>query len=416
MKLTDSLAAPVFDRLKAGFKVRLDELDGQLTRERDKARGEAAKAAEALRSVETELARRLTAERARIAAEEADRAKETVASELAQRERELQDLRDHVRKSDARLAEAHRSQAETLRKERELDAARAELELTVEEKVRASLDAIRFDARRDAEETARLRIAERDGAIATMKRTIEELKQQAEQGSQRRQGQALEIELERDLKARFPADIVEPICNGQPGADIVQQVNGAVGEAVGRVVWELKRTKTWNAAWLGKLRDDQRRCGADAAVIVSQALPDRIEHFDQIDGIWVVSPRCAIPVGVALRQALVEVNRARVVRAGEATKAEQLYRHLTGAAFRRTVEALVEAFDDMRADLDRERKFMTRQFAKRETQIAACIELTVGMVGDLEAIAGTSVAPLLLDGEDPVAPLLDAAEDRAPRK
>ncbi|WP_271606322.1 DUF2130 domain-containing protein [Bradyrhizobium sp. CCBAU 11434] len=277
--------------------------------------------------------------------------------------------------------------------------------------MRTSLDAIRAHARRDAEEAARLLIVERDGTIASMRRTIDELRRQAEQGSQRRQGQALEIELEQELKAKFPADIVEPIHNGQPGADIVQQVNGAVGEAAGRVVWELKRTKAWNAAWLGKLRDDQRRCGADVAVIVSQALPERIEHFDQIDGVWVVSPRCAIPVGIALRHGLLEVNRARSVRAGEASKAEQLYRHLTSPAFRRTVEALVEKFDDMRADLERERKFLLRQFAKRETLIGTCVELTVGMVGDLQAIAGAGLAPLLLEAEDEAVRPTDSESD-----
>jgi hypothetical protein len=52
------------------------------------------------------------------------------------------------------------------------------------------------------------------------------------------------------------------------------------------------------------------------------------------------------------------------------------------------VEAVVEKFNDMRNDLDKERKFMGRQWAKRETQILAVLESTVGMVGELQAIAG----------------------------
>ena len=42
----------------------------------------------------------------------------------------------------------------------------------------------------------------------------------------------------------------------------------------------------------------------------------------------------------------------------------------------------------MRDDLDKERKFMGRQWAKREIQILAVLESTVGMVGELQAIAG----------------------------
>jgi hypothetical protein len=42
----------------------------------------------------------------------------------------------------------------------------------------------------------------------------------------------------------------------------------------------------------------------------------------------------------------------------------------------------------MHADLDRERKAMTRLWAKREAQIHGVIESTVGMYGDLQGIAG----------------------------
>jgi hypothetical protein len=39
---------------------------------------------------------------------------------------------------------------------------------------------------------------------------------------------------------------------------------------------------------------------------------------------------------------------------------------------------VVEKFNDMREDLDKERKFMGRQWAKRETQILAVVDSTVG--------------------------------------
>jgi hypothetical protein len=45
----------------------------------------------------------------------------------------------------------------------------------------------------------------------------------------------------------------------------------------------------------------------------------------------------------------------------------------------------------MREDLDKERKFMGRQWSKREMQITAMIESTCGMVGDLQAIAGRAM-------------------------
>ena len=86
---------------------------------------------------------------------------------------------------------------------------------------------------------------------------------------------------------------------------------------------------------------------------------------------------------------------------------EQVYRYLTGNKFRQRVDAVVEKFNDMREDLDKERKFMGRQWAKRETQILSVLDSTVGMVGDLQAIAGKGMpeipsldTPLLEDTTD----------------
>ena len=64
---------------------------------------------------------------------------------------------------------------------------------------------------------------------------------------------------------------------------------------------------------------------------------------------------------------------------------------MTGTKFRQRVEAVIEKFNDMSDDLDKERKFMARQWAKRETQILAVVESTVGMVGKLQAIAGKAM-------------------------
>ena len=207
---------------------------------------------------------------------------------------------------------------------------------------------------------------------------------------------------------RSPTDLIEPIGKGEVGADVMQQVKGSIGQPAGIILWESKRTKAWSDGWLAKLRDDQRRCGADVALIISQALPKHIEHFDLVDGVWVAHPRCALPVAVALRQGLIDVSSSRLVQQGQQTKMEQVYHYLTGTKFRQRVEAVVEKFNDMREDLDKERKFMGRQWAKRETQILAVIDSTVGMVGDLQAIAGKAMpeissldTPLLENAVEP---------------
>jgi len=224
-----------------------------------------------------------------------------------------------------------------------------------------------------------------------MQRQIEQLKRRAEQGSQQLQGEILELELESLLRAKFPRDTIEPVAKGKFGGDVLQSVIGPLGQHCGSILWESKRTKHWSDGWLPKLRNDQRAAKADIALIVSDALPKGIETFDLIEGVWVTATRSAIPIAVALRQSLIELSTAREANEGQQTKMEMVYQYLTGPRFRHRIEAIVEKFSDMQADLDKERKTMMRSWAKREAQIRGVIESTVGMYGDLQGIAGRAL-------------------------
>ncbi|WP_283807950.1 DUF2130 domain-containing protein [Bradyrhizobium macuxiense] len=104
--------------------------------------------------------------------------------------------------------------------------------------MQASISEIQIKARQEADETARLRVAEKDQTIESMSRTIQKLKRKAEHGSQQSQGEVLE--LEELLCGRFPADSIEPVGKGELGADVIQQVNGAIGQSAGIILWETK--------------------------------------------------------------------------------------------------------------------------------------------------------------------------------
>jgi hypothetical protein len=90
---------------------------------------------------------------------------------------------------DEKLAAAQKAQADLTRKQRELDDARRELELTVEQRVQHGLNDARVLAKQEAEENLKLKVMEKDQTIAAMQQKIEELKKRAEQGSQQLQGE-----------------------------------------------------------------------------------------------------------------------------------------------------------------------------------------------------------------------------------
>jgi len=200
-----------------------------------------------------------------------------------------------------------------------------------------------------------------------------------------------ELELEAMLRAKFPFDSIEPVAKGEFGGDALQRVVGPNGLACGSILWESKRTKNWSDGWLAKLREDQRNAKAEVAVIVSHALPKGIDSFDNVDGIWIASPRAALPVAAILRHGLLEIGLARSAAEGQHGKTELVYQYLTGPRFKQRVEAIVEAFSTMQKDLDNERKAILKQWAKREAQIERVMNATVGMYGDLQGIAGKSL-------------------------
>ena len=238
---------------------------------------------------------------------------------------------------------------------------------------------------------ATLKVMEKEHTISSMQKQIEELKRRAEQGSQQLQGEVPELQLEALLSSKFPHDSIRPVPKGEHGGDVLQCVASPFGQACGTIIWESKQTKNWSDGWLAKLREDQRTAKAEIAVIVSQSLPKEVEAFEFIEGVWVTHPRAAFPVAMILRQSLIEIALARQTSAGQQTKTEMVYQYLTGPRFRQRVQAIVEAFSSMQEDLDKEKKVITKQWAKREEQISRVMQSTVGMYGDLQGIAGKTL-------------------------
>lgn len=391
IKLTESLAAPLIEATRHQYESRLAEKDSEVARREASVKEQLAAIAKAKESVDEEVAKKLMEGRATIAAEEAKRARQLLATDIEAKSKELADLHEVLKQRDDKLAEAQKAQAELIRKQRELDDAKRELELTVEKRVEESLVAVRDKAKLEAEEGLKLKVAEKEQTIVSMQRQIEELKRRAEQGSQQLQGEVQELELEGMLRLKFPRDLIEPVPKGEHGGDALHRVCGPTQQVCGTILWESKRTKNWSDGWLSKLREDQRSAKAELSVIVSHALPKDVETFDFVEGVWVTSPRNVIPVAIALRHTLIELSMARQAGEGQQTKMELVYQYLTGPRFRHRVQAIVERFSDMMEDLEKERKTMTRLWAKREEQLRCAIESTAGMYGDLQGIAGKTL-------------------------
>jgi hypothetical protein len=395
IRLTESLAAPLIAATRQEYEQQLLHKDEEVAKREQSIREKEKQVLEAKRTLDEQVADQvavqLKTERARVMAEEAKKAKLASAAELDAKARELVELQEVLKERDGKLAEAQKAQADLIKKQRELDDAKRELELTVEKRVQDGLSEVRAAAKREAEDGLKLKVMEKDQTILSMQQKIEELKQKAEQGSQQLQGEVQEMDIENLLRVKFPFDSIEPVAKGEFGGDVLQRVISQTGQQSGAILWESKRTKNWSDGWLTKLRDDQRTAKAEISILVSQVLPKGVETFDVIDGVWVTSPRAALAVATVLRHSLLQVSMARQVSEGQQTKTEMVYEYLTGPRFRHRVEAIVEAFSSMKEDLDKEKKVIMRQWAKRDEQIERVMGATVGMYGDLQGIAGKTL-------------------------
>ena len=395
IRLTESLAAPLIETTRKQFQQQLAQKDDEIAKREqgilEKERQLTISKNKLDEQVASQVEDQLKIDRARITAEESRKSKQAFANDLEQRSREVAELQAILKSQEAKLTEAQKTQADLLRKQRELDDAKRELDLTIEKRVQEGLSVTRQQARKEAEDEQRLKVLEREQTIAAMQKQIEDLKRRSEQGSQQLQGEVQELELENLLRNKFPFDAIEPVPKGEFGGDVLHRVVGLNGQPSGTILWEFKRTKNWSDSWLVKLRDDQRAAKAEIAVIVSQVLPKGVETFDLVEGIWVTHPRAALPVAMILRQSLLELALARQANQGQQTKTDMVYQYLTGPRFRLRVEAIVEAFSTMQEELDREKRVIMKQWAKRGEQIERVMGATVGMYGDLQGIAGKSL-------------------------
>ena len=322
-------------------------------------------------------------------------------------ENQLRILKESAREKDEKLKTAQQRELDFLRRQKELETRENELELILQKKLLEEKKLLLDQVRKEEEqrlslkdEEHKFRVKDLEMQLEEQKRLIEEMKRRAEQGSTQRQGEVQELLLEELLKDHFPFDIISEVGKGVEGADCIQTVRNHLGNNCGNIIFESKRTKTFNNAWVEKLKNDMRTKGADVAIIVSQAYPKEMSCFGERDGVWICSFSEVIALTTALRHTIIRVADARRIDENKGEKMNLLYSYLTGNEFRQSIETIVEGFLSMKNSISKERIQMEKLWKEREKQLEKVLLSTSGLYGSIKGIAGASVGniPLLEDG------------------
>lgn len=350
-----------------------------------------------LRLEKERQAAKLELDKARQSTElEVEKAKQTTELETERLRREAaasKESEKHLRKQLSDLLE-ELSKANKAREDAEL-AARKEL-LEKEKGIRA-------EAAQKASEDFNTKIREQEETINRLREQLTTAKQVAERGSQQLQGEILELDIEEALRSGFPFDTVEEVKKGERGSDIRQVVNERLYMNCGLILWECKNAKTYQASWLGKLKDELAVEKAQIGVIVFNPTDGGGDDFKQLaENIWLVKPRYVVMLATLLREAIVKVFAANRAAEGKDVKVELIYNYLTGGEFSNRIRYILESYDEMAKQLDTEKKQAQKRWAAQEKILQKVTSSLYGMSGDLQGIAGKEIIalPTLADDEE----------------
>ncbi len=410
------LSSDVEQRFKTEYDLKLRSTLSQVEAERKRLSEQEAAFEEKRRNQNELFQQQLTKERQKMEAQATtDRQKLEAALQQQIRksvsqdyENQLRVLQESDREKEEKLKTAQQKELDFMRKEKELQSRESELELQVQKKLMQEKNLLLEQLRRDEEQRIFMKEEEHlfkmkdlQMQLDDQKRLVDEMKKRAEQGSMQRQGEVQELLLEEMLRSQFPFDGIGEVGKGVEGADCLQTVRNHLGQDCGTIIFESKRTKTFNASWIDKLKADMRSKGADVAILVTQVYPKEFKCFGELDGVWICSFSEVLALTSAMRHTIMRIAETKRGEENKGEKMHLLYDYLTGNEFRQQMETIVEGFLSMKTSIDKERIMMEKTWKEREKQLQKVLLSTSGMYGSIKGIAGAQVGniPLLEDGE-----------------
>jgi len=381
----------LYHQLQASVK---EELGSEMQEQRQKftkAMEEVkAKEASILRKEEqfnTVLQEKLTKERALLTSDIKTKITEEHSERIALMEQELEE-------KSLQVIELNQTKAQIEKLKREKSELFEKIKLEAQKQLTLRLDSERKKIYKTAQDQNELKFKEKEKQLADLHQKLEEARQKAELGSQQSQGEVQELAIEEWLNIHFPFDVIEEIKKGVRGADCLQIVHTREAQNLGTIYYESKRTKEFQKSWIEKFKEDMREKGADIGVLVTEVLPKELERMGLIDGVWVCTYEEFKALSFILREQIVKLSQAVQFQENKSDKSSLLYGYLTSAEFRMQIETIVESFTQMQADLESEKRALTRIWKQREKQISKVLDSTVGMYGAIKGIAGSSLGSI----------------------
>ncbi len=303
-------------------------------------------------------------------------------------EQQLKSLQEENEKKKEENRALKAQEIDLLKRENQLKEKSEELELKVEKQLLEKQKEIEDKARAKERESFELEKVKLLKQIEDNKKLAEEMKRKAEQGSMQLQGEVQELALEDLLNKTYPFDEITEVPKGVRGADCIQTVINSLQQNCGSIVYESKRTKNFSNDWIDKLKQDQIKCKADIAIIVTETFPNDMDRFGEKNGVWICGFHEVKSVSFVLREMLLKTQSVKSSDENKGDKMELLYNYLTSNEFVQNIKRIVENYDAMIQQLNSEKKATMKMWSMREKQIWVVQENISSLFGSIKGIAG----------------------------
>ncbi|MCT4580425.1 MAG: DUF2130 domain-containing protein [Flavobacteriales bacterium] len=300
-------------------------------------------------------------------------------------------LQKELNDKSEQIKELNRTKAEIEKLKREKSELKEAAEAEAQKKLNETLLLEKEKIRKLEAEKNELKYKELQKQLEDQKKLTEEMKRKQEQGSMQMQGEVQELAIEEFLATNFPLDSITEVKKGARGGDCLQIVNTRSRQNCGSIYYESKRTKDFQPTWIEKFKNDIRDKGANIGVLVTNTMPSDMPRFGMKDGIWICSYEEFKGLCAVLRESIVQLSMAVSTQENKGDKMSMLYDFLTGNEFRLQIEAIVEGFSQMKADLEKEKRSMQGHWKRREKQIEKVVLNTNFMYNSIKGIAGNAI-------------------------
>jgi len=89
-----------------------------------------------------------------------------------------------------------------------------------------------------------------------------------------------------------------------------------------------------------------------------------------------------------------DAAKQKKIAGAQSSKAEELYGFVTSHDFQHQMEAMIETYQDMQTEIQKERVSFERSWKLREMQVNKLLTGVAGLYGSMQGIAGAALAPI----------------------